>query len=237
MTHAQPNGQPPAMNQYGDVLVHAGNSGFGGEISHQREDGLDAAALERARELVATQRRYSQLPVAYDIGAGYGTMAMKFADAGCVVVACDIEPMPALRALADSGSVSLKHIIERDAREVDWPALPRPDILYSQRFLHYLRFGEAIDLVCSMLGTAETCYVYLSMSGIRSELGVGYPDANLSERFAHLSREMIVKHGIAQEVCLYDPADVEEIAKLCDLDIVRIWSSEFGNVKMIATKS
>ena len=239
MTDARPTEHSQGINPYGDVLVHAGTSGFGGEISHQREDELDRAALERVRELASTKRRAPHDMVAYDIGAGYGTMAMKFADLGCTVVACDIEPMPALRAFAAAtGSVAPDHIIERDAREVDWSALPSlPDIIYSQRFLHYLRFNEAVYLVRSMLDAVKACDVYLSMSGLRSELGVGYPHSELSERFAYLAEEMRGKHGIAQEVCLYEEADAEKLAGLCDLDVVRLWSSEFGNVKMIAKKS
>ena len=238
MTDVRPPEHPQAINPYGDVLVHAGGSGFGGEISHQREDELDRAALDRARELVSTQRRAPRDLVAYDIGAGHGTMAMKLADLGCMVIACDIEPMPALRAFAvASGSVALKHIIERDSREVDWSTLPHPDILYSQRFLHYLRFNEAVDLVRSMLSAVNACDVYLSMSGLRSELGSGYPQAELSERFGYLAKEMRGKHGIAHEVCLYETADAEKLAGLCGLDVVRLWSSDFGNVKMIAKKS
>ena len=236
MTGAQPTGSSPPINQYGDVLVHAGNSGFGGEISHQREDELDRAALARARGLISGAD--PRIPVAYDIGAGYGTMAMKFATVGCLTVACDIAPMPSLRAFAaKTGAVALDNIIERDATKVDWSAFPQPDIVYSQRFLHYLRFSDAVDLMRSILSAAGECDIYLSMSGLHSELGAGYPDAPLQERFAFLSEEMSGKHGIAQEVCLYEPTDAAELAELCDLTTVRIWSSDFGNIKMTARQT
>ena len=221
------------INKYGDVFVRAGDPGYGGAISQQREDRLDESALERACQLLASAS--GRAPVAYDVGAGYGAMAMKFAAAGCNVVACDIAPMPALRSFAlQTRSILPKHIIERDAREVDWAALPAPDLLYSQRFLHYLRFNDAIALVRSMLRPEHACYVYLSMSGIRSELGDDYPDRPLQERFAYLNDEMIKKHGIAQEVCLYDIPDARALASECDLEVVELWRSDFGNVKLVA---
>ena len=222
------------INKYGDVFVPAGDPGYGGAISQQREDRLDAAALERASQLLASDA-CGRVPVAYDIGAGYGAMAMKFAAAGCTVVACDIAPMPALRVFAQqTGSILARHIIECDARDVEWAALPAPDVLYSQRFLHYLRFTDAVALVRSMVRPERECFVYLSMSGLKSELGNDYPAAPLQERFAYLTNHMRKKHGIAQKVCLYDLSDAESLARECDLEVVDLWRSDFGNVKLIA---
>jgi len=223
------------LNPYGDRLIPAGSAGYGAEIGSQREDDLDRLALQEATKLagIASKRK----PVGYDIGCGRGTMAMKFAQAGCTVVACDIEPMPALAAFVrDNGAIPPVHTVEADARHVDWDAFPRPDIFYSQRFLHYLRFPEAAKLVRTLTGGERDCHVYLSMSGLHSELGTDYPGAALETRFSCLADKMAKKHGIAQKLCLYSLDDAERLAKSCDLEIVRLWLSEFGNVKLIAKR-
>ena len=223
----------PSFNRYGDRFIPAGHSGHGGEISSQREDDLDRLALRQARDLAAASFRRV---AAYDIGCGYGAMAMKFAAEGCVVVACDIEPMPALQEFArNTGKMRSEHIVTADASLVDWRAFPQPDIVYSQRFLHYLPFKEAAQLVQSATGRGD-CSVYLSMSGLPSELGTNYPDAPLAFRFAHLSDEMARRHGIRQKVCLYGLDDARELAQRCGLKIIRLWLSDFGNIKMVAAR-
>ena len=239
-----------ALNDYGDRLVPTGPDGYGGEISSQREDALDRMALRDAAQ--ATALTTGRPAVAYDIGCGQGSMALKFAAAGCAVVACDIEPMPQLAAFADqalaasaaalpparnaaASGQSLFMVVD-DARQVDWNRFPAPDLVYSQRFLHYLRFSEAVALIRALTRRSPRCNLYLSMSGRHSELGVGYPDAPLECRFDYLSDEMAGKHGIAQKVCLYALEDAERLAAECGLEIIRLWQSRFGNVKMVARR-
>ena len=237
-----------ALNDYGDRLVPTGPDGYGGEISSQREDALDRMALRDAVQ--AMDLIMGRPAVAYDIGCGQGAMALKFAAIGCAVVACDIEPMPHLVALANkalgksaaalpparnaAASGQSLFMVVADARQVDWNRFPAPDLVYSQRFLHYLRFPEAVALIRALTGRSPRCNLYLSMSGRHSELGDGYTDAPLECRFDYLSDAMAGKHGIAQKVCLYTLADAERLAAECGLEIIQLWRSEFGNVKMAA---
>lgn len=235
------------LNDYGDRLIPIGPDGYGGEISSQREDALDRMALRDAAQ--ATALIPGRPAVVYDIGCGQGAMALKFAAVGCAVVACDIEPMPQLSAFADKALVKSAaalpparnaasgqslFVVVDDARRVDWSGLPSPDLVYSQRFLHYLRFPEAVALIRALTGRSLRCNLYLSMSGRHSELGIGYPDAPLECRFDYLSDAMAGKHGIAQKVCLYALEDAERLAAECGLEIIRLWQSKFGNVKMAA---
>ena len=224
-----------AINDYGDRLVPASCSGYGAAISQQREDRLDAAALKRARELLLGSQRERRLRV-YDIGAGQGAMAIKFALAGCAVIVCDLSPMPALRAFVeDSGRSGQVRILDgRDARAVEWRQLPPPDLVYSQRFLHYLPFPDAAALLRGLTRAGRQCVFYLSMSGLDSELARGYPALPLEARFAPLGAELMAKHGIAQPVCLYSLDDTRVLAERCRLDVLDLWRSEFGNVKLVA---
>ena len=235
-----------ALNDYGDRLVPTGPDGYGGEISSQREDALDRMALRYAAQ--ATALTTGRPAVAYDIGCGQGAMALKFAAAGCAVVACDIEPMPHLAAFANkalgksaatlpparNAAAQSLFVVVADARRVDWSGFPAPDLVYSQRFLHYLRFPEAVALIRALTRRSPRCNLYLSMSGRHSELGDGYTDTPLECRFDYLADTMAGKHGIAQKVCLYALDDAERLAAECGLEIIRLWQSKFGNVKMAA---
>lgn len=222
------------LNPYGDQRLAVGAPGHGGAISSQREDRLDTLALQQARELLAIGR--GRPPVVYDVGCGEGTMAIKFADLGCEVIACDLEPSPALYEYARrSGRLMPRHLLAEDARAVNWSALPAPDVVYTQRFLHYLRFADAVTLL-RMLTAPADCHAYVSMSGLHSELGTRYPAAPLPSRFACLEREMAEKHGITEPVCLYTKEDAERLARQCGLTILQLWLSDFGNVKLIAKR-
>lgn len=224
-------------NIYGDQLIQRAGQSTGGEISSQREDELDQAVLLEAQKLVQNTSR--GMPTAYDIGCGEeATMAIKFAKAGCRTIACDMKPMPRLQDLAKpGGNIAPEHILQGNAQDMNWAALPKPDILYSQRFLHYLRFQEAAKLLQDILREAKGCKIYLSLSGIHSELSSGYEAAPLQSRFAPLQARMAKKHGIHQNICLYAPEDAEALAKASGIEASRIWTSPFGNVKMIASQA
>ena len=230
--HGLSGGTPKLLNAYGDTLMPSGGNGHGSNISNQRRDDLDDMALRSARNSVV---HLSDTTV-YDIGCGQGAMTMEFARLGCTVVACDLEPMPALAKFSQqSAEASPLHIVQKDARHVDWTGYPKPNILYSQRFIHYLRYDEARELV-STLTSREGVLVFLSMSGLHSELGKGYSGAgqSLKNRFAHLAPSMAEKHGIDQKVCLYSQEDAERLASDCGLKVKELWLSGFGNVKLVA---
>ena len=234
MPTARSGAADDAINDYGDRFVPAGAAGYGPAISQQREDSLDAAALQSARRLLLEAAPARQ-PMVYDVGAGHGAMAIKFALAGCAVVACDLAPMPALRAFAGGGHGGQVRVIDgRDARDVEWHHMPPPDLVYSQRFLHYLPFPDAIALVRALVRPGHRCIFYLSMSGLDSELARGYPALPLEARFAALREDLMEKHGIRRPVCLYTLADALVLAESCGLDVTELWRSEFGNVKLVA---
>ena len=162
-------------------------------------------------------------------------MARKFCDLGCAVIACDIQPMPKLIRFAQEFKESAIRIIQADARSVNWDSLPIPQIVYSQRFLHYIPFPDAVALIRS-LTLRETCTTYLSMSGLQSELGANYTKSQLHARFDYLDKKMAIKHAIDQPICLYGLNDARKLAQECNLEIVRLWLSEFGNPKLIAKR-
>ena len=105
--------------------------------------------------------------------------------------------MPALRVFTENnGRRDQIQIIDgRDARDVEWRQLPPADLVYSQRFLHYLPFPDASDLLHALVRPRRRCSFYLSMSGLDSELADGYPEGPIETRFARLGAGLRAKHG------------------------------------------
>jgi hypothetical protein len=111
-------------------------------------------------------------------------------------------------------------------------------IAYSQRFIHYLRFSEAVSLLTLVRSKMRTDgKLFLSASGLLSELGNDYYGSNqeLSNRFAPLTPTMAEKHDIREPVCLYTPEDLVTLCEQASYKPERVFSSAFGNVKGIFT--
>lgn len=120
-----------------------------------------------------------------------------------------------------------------DLRKLHAESLP-PEIsvAFSQRFIHYLRYGEAQSLVRSIATRQRSGdSFFISASGIDSELGQGYDRSPIEHRYAPLSGGMKRKHGISQSVCLYSEAELSRLMESCGYATANVWRSEFGNIK------
>ncbi len=211
-----------ALNIYGDGKVLT-KGGRGVDVASQREDDLDRAAIEFIRARSA--------PAVLEIGCGLGGQSFRMAEAGAVVTAMDMhdysESIPAHDRIA---------FVQGDLASF----APAPDVhydaIFSQRTIHYLPFGQAAAalrrLVENHLNPGGA--LFLSASGLLSELGHFYPHADLpvSERFANLSPAMSEKHGIHAPVCLYTCDDLTGLLMMCGL-YPKVWISPFGNIKAI----
>lgn len=208
--------------------------------SARRSHGLDIASqwtdeldLEALRFLVSPQipRR-----VAVDLGCGLGVQGIRFAVLGCDTTLYDIADVGGrideVRRVLGLPALAFRCLELRRATPEDFPA--RIGLAYSQRFLHYLRFDEAARLL-SLLAErmCAGARLFVSASGLGSELGEGYAHAvlPLEQRFAPLSPAMQAKHAIGEPVCLYTPADLEHVLLAQGFTAVRVWASPFGNVK------
>src|SRR5690606_32341721 len=114
------------------------------------------------------------------------------------------------------------------------------DFIYTQRFLHYLNFDAAADFLSFLAEVSEQGgRLFISASGIDSELGIGYPGRTIEiqNRFFHLSPAMAAKHGIYEQVCLYSEDELGHMLAGHQYEIQTILKAPFGNIKAIAQKA
>lgn len=231
---------PQALNSYGDKLIQAGD-GHGADISTQRQDELDRMSIARAVELAKMGKTVRTL----DLGSGRGAQTKRLLAAGATLgVAVDqadfsdqfYASLPAGDRIGvfiplDLGDSNFPQKITKRAETSVF------DIVIFQRTIHYFTHAQAGAILASIRDLmAPHARLYISASGMDSELGDGYGgrSAPLPERFAPLAPSMAAKHGIFPSVCLYS---TEELALLCQkagLRILMAQESEFGNIKIIA---
>lgn len=214
---------------HGELPVYSPAS-HGVDIAAQWVDELD---LETLRFVVSPK-----IPkrVAVDLGCGLGVQGIRFAVLGCKSVLYDVvdigERIERIRQALGIQTLEFRQIDLRQATPEDFPA--DVGVAYSQRFIHYLRFEEASRLLAMLAGRlCAKARLFISASGLGSELGVGYLHAGnpVEHRFAPLASAMQVKHGIREPVCLYRLEELERLVLAHGFGRIRTWVSPFGNVK------
>jgi hypothetical protein len=222
-----------SLNLYGDSLVKTTGK-HGADISSQRMDDLDVETLRYA--LQVKEKKGAVL----DLGCGIGIQGLRLASLGFKTLLVDWMPvdMTVLRVAGLDDLLPLSYLM-KDARALESADLPAEiAICYSQRFIHYLKFDEAVALLQlireRMLSGAK---LFLSASGLLSELGEDYSGKShkISRRFSTLSASMAEKHNIHEPVCLYAPDELATLCQRASFSCDRVYSSAFGNVKGVFT--
>lgn len=216
--------------------VSAGG-GFGVDVACQRADDLDNLAIKFLHErFIATHER----PTALDMACGQGGQAIRMAQEGALVTAADIQDRHIdIHRLAQGNRVLESPIFVVADMAHSLPSLPGApfDAIVCQRAIHYLPYERAVCAVSQLGGLLKPGgRLFLSASGLQSELGLGYPHGqeSIERRFAPLAPDMAVKHAIYSPVCLYEDADLADLVHAARLAVSRVFLSRFGNVKGVA---
>jgi hypothetical protein len=162
---------------------------------------------------------------------------VRFARIGATVEAVDLSVCrPSLSAGPFTARLNTH---SADLRDLQGLGLPAPDVIYSQRTFHYLRYEEALRVLMSARHAARhDAMLFLSVSGIHSELahGTRQESTPLGRRFARLRVDMREKHQIRERVCLYTEADLERLLLQSGWHVRALYTSNFGNVKAVANR-
>lgn len=221
------------LNLYGDI--HRPTRGnFGNDIAVQRLDDLDKTALERVKNMGRPARTL-------DVGSASGALAFCFAlEADVEAFALDSQDYSQSfeEHRASYGAGSDCRFVQADIRGYDVVAnLGMFDVVTCQRMIHYMRFDEAVQTMRRVKDCLnEDGRLFLSASGIDSELATGYVDRlrPVERRYWPLSHEMAMKHSIHGAVCLYSVADLALLIETAGMEVEMIYVSPFGNIKAIA---
>jgi 2-polyprenyl-3-methyl-5-hydroxy-6-metoxy-1,4-benzoquinol methylase len=223
-----------SINLYGDTLIPAGK-GHGADISAQRQDDLDGFALAYISEHSAKTRL-----IVADFGAGHGAQAARMAKAGAQkVVGIDMHDF------SQEDNYKLNNVSFLQANLTSPTLFPQIesilggglDIAMSQRTLHYLTHTQAASFLDNLKANMNlNGKLFISASGLHSELGNDYPHraGEIQTRFACLDNAMAQKHGIHAPVCLYKEIELVELCEKAGYRILKAYTSEFGNIKVVA---
>mgnify|MGYP006428993655 CR=1 FL=1 len=218
-------------NLYGDDLER-NNAGLGADIASQRQDTLD----DMACNFVSTLLEYQSTVTAGDLGCGQGALAARLADSGAFVEAFDCLDFSSYLAAHPRVRFHQKRLED----EALFGDITDPfDLVVSQRTLHYLPYLQAQKLMQQVTERLrEQGRVFVSASGMGSELVEDYGGvtAPIHQRLSPLGDTMSRKHGIHSPVCLYQMNELIHLLELSGLAIDSAFLSDFGNIKITATK-
>jgi len=220
------------LNEYGDLLIPT-TGVHGGDISSQRVDDLDRACLD----FLQLQHNSTKTPVALDVGGGLGSQSKRMARAGVDVFMIDLSDQSGNIAELNShlGRTGIR-FFRADVRTFDPAMLPQLDVVYSQRMLSCIRHPEARRLLGWIHDAcAPGAHCFISAGGLCSEIGrsSGSRRDPVEQRWSMPSQEMAAKHQIYAPECPYSEQELADLLDSCQFEIVRRWTSEFGNPKVI----
>lgn len=220
------------LNLYGDIYIKTTGT-HGSDISSQRLDDLDKKALIHSLETAS--------PRVLDIGCGFGAQSIRFAMNGASVTAVDIVDVSE-KLGKEMLCLGIKNDMLRFVTQDICSFLVKDeqvyDIIYSQRFIHYLPYDKACELVKMIYThTKQNGRVFFSASGMSSELSTNYDCSDsIVHRFSKLENNMAQKHGILEPVCLYHKEELSMLFEQHGFVTDSIWTSTFGNVKGIFSR-
>lgn len=218
------------LNVYGDKRIII-SKGRGADISSQRFDYLDQAATRYA----ATSDPNG---IFLDLGCGTAIQSFRFAILGHQTIAVDTHDFS--NSVGEFKKIfSINNLLFWQSKIEDLTFDDQEiniQCIFSQRTLHYLKYSDAFAFISKIKKSfIKGGRLFLSASGLNSELGNGYAAVNepLATRFSVLSTEMQEKHGIYSPVCLYREEDMISLCLRNGFRCVDISSSQFGNIKGI----
>lgn len=203
-------------------MNNVSKTGYGVDVSARRADDLDKLLLEHVAEHLGCR--------VLDLGCGAGGAAARLTQAGARVIGVDQHDFGTEWSLIEDVQFIISDI-------PDFVALVEEksfDVCLLQRTIHYLPYGETLVLLKDLRTRVDR--LYISFSGLTSEIGRAYVDKNkkVEERFCNLESDAQETFGITAPLCLYTENEAVELLEKAGWKIDWVRTSDFGNIKIVA---
>lgn len=222
------------LNEYGDLYKKTTGI-HGADISSQRMDDLDKKCL-----IFALNLQNDDTKISVDLGAGFGSQSLKLALIGIEAHMYDIlDVSKEIDHLKQLLQIHNLYFHKKDIGQEDFSTLKPIDLVYSQRFIHYLPYATARLLAQNIYKRLKIGgRVFISASGINTELSTDYrgKEVPVQMRYFPLSQSMREKHGISTDVCLYSKEELSDLFCSNGFKEIQVWESGFKNIKAIFEK-
>lgn len=201
-------------------------------------DENERLALEECAKRQRIDHRVSVLV----LPAGRCNLAGKFARLGASVTVGDDA---AVRQDAEGRILAAGLRDDITFAEFDLNALPEKppgepyDIIVLRRGLCSMPYAHARSVVRQlMLKLKIGGKLYISILGLHSELGEGYPggEVPIEQRFSPLAPAVARKYGITRPVCLYTERNLFMLLLEAGASVLRTLTTTYGNVKGVAVR-
>jgi SAM-dependent methyltransferase len=198
-------------------------TGFGVDVAAARADDLD-------KKLLGELQDHPEVSV-LDLGCGAGGFAARLDNFKGMYLGVDQHDF-SLHFKNTPNAI----FVQKDIRDISSLLVGRQfDYCLAQRTIHYVKYQEAVQIL-SLL-TKHVASLYISVSGLESDIGAHYPDAHkaVEVRFAQLDPTEQSTFSITEQLCLYTPEEAAGLLQMAGWEIEELWISAFGNIKAVAT--
>lgn len=206
-------------------------TGYGHDIARERADDLDKKMLVRVSSTVSA--------TVLDMGCGAGGQSLRLAQVGARVTGIDTHDFSAtftkLRTTTGLSAAVLQFVHSDIGSYLQKLENEKYDYAVLQRMIHYLPYPKALS-VLQKLRQVVRDRLYISVSGVESDIGEWYPCASqpLAERFCKLqTAEAQEGFAMTEALCLYAPEECIGLLGEAGWEIEECWVSAFGNCKAV----
>ena len=204
----------------------------------EENDAIQQLALEEC----AKRQRIDHSVSVLVLPAGQCKLAARFAQLDARVTVADT---PERQHEIEGRILAADHLGSIHFAATELPAPPATDsgapydIIVLRRGLCSLPYAQGKALIRELMRKLKIGgKLFISILGLHSELGDGYPgrEQSIYERYSPLSPAMARKYEIHHEVCLYSERDLFLLLLESGASVLRTMTTTWGNVKGVAVR-
>lgn len=207
---------------------------FGVDVAVVRDDDLDRLSVDAILQYCSSQHR---APHVLELGSGMGGHTARMLAAGARVTAIDRQPYEQYYTpLRGTYPHSISFVQSTIESFVDNMSEPHHfDMVFCQRTLHYLS-ADTVFSILQRLHVTHPSQLFISVTGVESAIGAahGASALPLAERLKHLPPPMQVTFKIHTPLCPFQKNEISQLVQSAGWEVSRVWTSAFGNHKLIA---